>query len=113
MTVALWVAAQFIDGLENCQTIGRNGLHRYNNQDHSMLTAMVAAWGMREGIVSGAGRQPFDAAEAVAELVVGQAQRRLGLDPELAPDVHDDQQRLGGEELKSAEALEVLAFEID
>lgn len=24
------------------QTVGRNGLHRYNNQDHSMLTAMYA-----------------------------------------------------------------------
>jgi hypothetical protein len=22
--------------------VGRNGMHRYNNQDHSMLTAMVA-----------------------------------------------------------------------
>src|SRR5439155_150966 len=33
-----------------------------------LLTAMVAAWGMREGIVSGAGRQPFDGAEAVAAM---------------------------------------------
>ena len=22
--------------------VGRNGMHRYNNQDHSMLTAMLA-----------------------------------------------------------------------
>lgn len=29
--------------LENFQTAGRNGLHRYNNQDHSMLSAMLAA----------------------------------------------------------------------
>ena len=28
--------------LENFQTIGRNGLHRYNNQDHAMLTGMLA-----------------------------------------------------------------------
>jgi protoporphyrinogen oxidase len=28
--------------LQNFQTVGRNGLHRYNNQDHSMLTAMLA-----------------------------------------------------------------------
>ena len=27
---------------ENLQTIGRNGLHRYNNQDHAMLTGMYA-----------------------------------------------------------------------
>ena len=33
---------EFVDGLENCQTIGRNGLHRYNNQDHAMLTGMLA-----------------------------------------------------------------------
>jgi protoporphyrinogen oxidase len=26
----------------NLQTVGRNGMHRYNNQDHSMLTAMLA-----------------------------------------------------------------------
>jgi len=28
---------------ENLQTIGRNGLHRYNNQDHAMLTGLFAA----------------------------------------------------------------------
>ncbi|MEM2125316.1 MAG: NAD(P)/FAD-dependent oxidoreductase [Candidatus Methanosuratincola sp.] len=33
---------EFVDSLENFQTIGRNGLHRYNNQDHSMITAMLA-----------------------------------------------------------------------
>jgi len=33
---------QYIDGLENFQTIGRNGLHRYNNQDHAMLTGLFA-----------------------------------------------------------------------
>jgi protoporphyrinogen oxidase len=32
----------FLDGLENFQMVGRNGLHRYNNQDHSMLTAILA-----------------------------------------------------------------------
>ncbi|OSP52527.1 FAD-dependent oxidoreductase [Pseudoruegeria sp. SK021] len=33
----------WLDTLENFQTVGRNGLHRYNNQDHSMLSAMFAA----------------------------------------------------------------------
>jgi hypothetical protein len=37
---------QFVDGLENIQTIGRNGLHRYNNQDHAMLTGMLAVRNM-------------------------------------------------------------------
>lgn len=38
----LAVIRQFVDGLDNVQTIGRNGLHRYNNQDHAMLTGMLA-----------------------------------------------------------------------
>jgi protoporphyrinogen oxidase len=32
----------FIDSFENLYLVGRNGMHRYNNQDHSMLTAMTA-----------------------------------------------------------------------
>ena len=38
----LQIVRDFVDGLENFQTIGRNGLHRYNNQDHSMITGMLA-----------------------------------------------------------------------
>jgi len=33
---------QHVDRYENLFLIGRNGMHRYNNQDHSMLTAMIA-----------------------------------------------------------------------
>ena len=33
----------FLATLPNLQLVGRNGMHRYNNQDHSMLTAMLAA----------------------------------------------------------------------
>jgi len=33
---------QFLDRYENLFLIGRNGMHKYNNQDHSMLTAMAA-----------------------------------------------------------------------
>jgi protoporphyrinogen oxidase len=32
----------YLASIENLQTTGRNGLHMYNNQDHSMLTAMLA-----------------------------------------------------------------------
>jgi len=39
----LAMVREFVDGLENFQTIGRNGLHRYNNQDHAMLTGVLAA----------------------------------------------------------------------
>jgi len=34
---------RFLDTVPNLQLIGRNGMHRYNNQDHSMLTGMLAA----------------------------------------------------------------------
>ena len=39
---ALGVLQPYIEGFENLMTCGRNGLHRYNNQDHSMWTAMLA-----------------------------------------------------------------------
>ena len=34
---------RYLETFTNLQTVGRNGLHRYNNQDHSMLTAIYAA----------------------------------------------------------------------
>ena len=39
----------WLDGIENLQQVGRNGLHRYNNSDHSMLTAMRAVDNLVEG----------------------------------------------------------------
>jgi protoporphyrinogen oxidase len=44
-TIREWLAKH----TPNLHTVGRNGLHRYNNQDHSMLTAMLAV----ENIVQG------------------------------------------------------------
>ena len=38
----LSVVKEWLSGLENFYTLGRNGLHKYNNQDHSMLTAILA-----------------------------------------------------------------------
>ena len=40
---------KWLDGIENLQQVGRNGLHRYNNSDHSMLTAMRAVENALEG----------------------------------------------------------------
>ena len=37
----------YLDGIPNLHTVGRNGMHKYNNQDHSMLTAMMAIWNMQ------------------------------------------------------------------
>jgi protoporphyrinogen oxidase/predicted dehydrogenase len=39
----------YLDGFENLQTCGRNGLHRYNNQDHSMWTAILATLNVLDG----------------------------------------------------------------
>jgi protoporphyrinogen oxidase len=33
---------RYLEGIGNLQLVGRNGQHRYNNQDHSMLTAVYA-----------------------------------------------------------------------
>lgn len=33
---------RYVDSFENLFLVGRNGMHKYNNQDHSMLTAMTA-----------------------------------------------------------------------
>ena len=40
---------EWLDGFDNLFLVGRNGMHRYNNQDHSMLTAKLAV----ESILSG------------------------------------------------------------
>ena len=39
---------EFLDGIGNLYCIGRNGQHRYNNMDHSMLTAMAAVKAIKE-----------------------------------------------------------------
>lgn len=39
----LEVIKKYLSSFKNLQTVGRNGLHRYNNQDHSMLTGIYAA----------------------------------------------------------------------
>jgi protoporphyrinogen oxidase len=40
---------EFTDSIDNLFLIGRNGMHRYNNQDHSMLTAMAAVDNVADG----------------------------------------------------------------
>jgi hypothetical protein len=36
------VIREWLETIGNVQQVGRNGLHRYNNSDHSMLTAIRA-----------------------------------------------------------------------
>jgi protoporphyrinogen oxidase len=45
------VIRAWLETIENLQQVGRNGLHRYNNSDHSMLTAMRAV----DNLLAGAG----------------------------------------------------------
>ena len=55
---SLQTVRKFVATVPNLQLVGRNGMHRYNNQDHSMLTAMLAVrnilggnydlWGVNE-----------------------------------------------------------------
>lgn len=44
------VIRNYTDGLENLFLVGRNGMHKYNNQDHSMLTAMTAVENILNGV---------------------------------------------------------------
>ena len=37
------IIRQALSKITNLQTVGRNGMHKYNNQDHSMLTGILAA----------------------------------------------------------------------
>jgi protoporphyrinogen oxidase len=46
---------EFIDPISNLHTVGRNGMHQYNNQDHSMLAAMLTVANMQ-----GAAYDPWD-----------------------------------------------------
>jgi len=46
---------EFIDPISNLHTVGRNGMHQYNNQDHSMLAAMLSVANMQ-----GASYDPWD-----------------------------------------------------
>jgi protoporphyrinogen oxidase len=47
------VVRSWLSGLENLALAGRNGMHKYNNQDHSMMTALLAARNLL-------GQGPFD-----------------------------------------------------
>ena len=46
----------YLAGFYNLETCGRNGLHRYNNQDHSMWTAVLATLNLLDGTETTSGR---------------------------------------------------------
>lgn len=71
----------FVDSLENFQTIGRNGLHRYNNQDHAMVTGLQAVrnllFGEHNDLWSVNTDQEYHEQIEVIEAAMSQAFRRL------------------------------------
>jgi protoporphyrinogen oxidase len=46
------VVREFTDSFENLFLLGRNGMHRYNNQDHSMLAAKTAVDNIIAGVTT-------------------------------------------------------------
>ena len=46
------IIRNYLDGFQNLFLVGRNGMHKYNNQDHSMLTAMTAVENIVNGVTS-------------------------------------------------------------
>jgi protoporphyrinogen oxidase len=78
---AVPVIRAYLEGLTNFQTCGRNGLHRYNNQDHSMWTAIMAILNLVDGAsydvwsvnTEAAYHEEGEAIESVLELEVGEA----------------------------------------
>ena len=41
---------KYTNSIENLFLVGRNGMHKYNNQDHSMLTAMTAVENIKSNV---------------------------------------------------------------
>jgi len=46
------IIRSYLDSIENLFLVGRNGMHKYNNQDHSMLTAITAVENIVNGVTS-------------------------------------------------------------
>jgi len=84
------VIRAWLETIENLQQVGRNGLHRYNNSDHSMLTAMRAV----DNIVTGSEHDIWDVnAESVyheTDVPDEQPYRNAPLTPELAALAKDE-----------------------
>lgn len=81
------VIKDFLNDIENLHTIGRNGMHRYNNMDHSMLTGVLAArnalgerhelWEINEDKEYLEEERPPDVSERLRENILGQTFARM------------------------------------
>ena len=72
----------YTDSFENLFLVGRNGMHKYNNADHSMLTAMVAVDNIAAGVTAKANlwsintEQEYHEEKTAAEAAVRVAPKR-------------------------------------
>ena len=67
----------WLNGIDNLHCIGRNGQHRYNNQDHSMVTALIAA----RNVALGGTRDPWNVNEDAEYHEIAQTERQAPLTP--------------------------------
>ncbi|MCH9651943.1 MAG: NAD(P)/FAD-dependent oxidoreductase [Deltaproteobacteria bacterium] len=88
----LQVLRDWLDGFDNLYTVGRNGQHRYNNQDHSMLAGLFAArnvaganldlWSINEELTF---HEEVRSDEAEAQPSEGEAAKSRGVQDRLTP----------------------------
>lgn len=82
-----WLGAN----IGNLQCLGRNGQHRYNNQDHSMATALIAA----RNIIYGRRCDPWAVNEQAEYHEIAQTQREAPMTPIEPAGVDQDSDRAG------------------
>ena len=70
---ALETLRDYVSSFDNLATFGRNGLHRYNNQDHSMWTAILATM----NVIDGAGHDVWSVNTEEEYLEEGETVERL------------------------------------
>ncbi len=77
---------EYTDRFENLFLVGRNGMHKYNNADHSMLTAMVAVDNITAGVVEKANLWSINTEQEYHEELKAQTQQKeKNIEQEVAP----------------------------
>jgi protoporphyrinogen oxidase len=87
---ALAIVKRHLAPFANLQLVGRNGMHKYNNQDHSMLTALLAVhnlFGAHHDLWSVNAEEEYHEAESVqgADSAFGAHVRALSTTQPLVP----------------------------
>jgi protoporphyrinogen oxidase len=71
------IIRSFVESVPNLYCIGRNGQHRYNNQDHSMATAIIAA----RNVALGEHRDPWAVNEDAEYHEIAKTERQAPITP--------------------------------